>query len=351
MIKFQALIISLLLLSSCINNNIDRVVPITNPSPLPPTIAEIDSLSREDLGTQIPSSRQSELTPTIIQSTADQERTVSSRSHRQSIEPVKTPTIFSATLSPISLKTPTSTATTEENLSEFTAVPMVTPTATYWPTVTRQILSADLAANLPPCEKRQVKEDLLVIVSNQFGLPSSYVPSNLVAMTDHFPAELTRDETIYVSSKIIEPLRLLLDDMHVNGLQPSILSGYRSYQEQQLAWHWWESKYPERVAIISARPGYSEHQIGTTVDFGSPALNHLFNLDFESTPEGIWLADNAHRFGFTMSFPPGSYDVTGFQYEPWHFRYIGEDSAKTLKLSSMTLTEWQSINLPPPCIP
>lgn len=193
--------------------------------------------------------------------------------------------------------------------------------------------------------------DLLILVTQQFGLPNTYAPPDLVSLTDYFTSGVTVGIDSFVRADLIGPLQQLIGDMRAAGLEPSIVSGYRSYDEQYLAWKWWNSQYPERVAIMSARPGHSEHQLGTTVDFGSPALKHLFHVDFATTAEGLWLAENAHRYGFTMSYPINSYDITGFKYEPWHYRYVGPELATLLWESGQILTEWQLANLPPPCIP
>ena len=105
-----------------------------------------------------------------------------------------------------------------------------------------------------------------------------------------FKLKLVRlDVVLERSGLLLDPLRQIIDAMHAAGLKPSILSGYRSYDVQYLAWKWWNSQYPERVAIMSARAGYSEHQLGTTVDFGSPEIDHLFHVDFANTQEGLWL--------------------------------------------------------------
>lgn len=231
-----------------------------------------------------------------------------------------------------------------------TLVPTATPAI--WPTVTRLVLPAATAAELGPCASRIVDEsDLLVFVTQQYGLPDTYTPPDLVPLSDYFWTGVTVGIDSHVRVGLIDPLQRLLEDMHASDLRPSILSGFRSYDEQYLAWKWWNSQYPERVAIMSARAGHSEHQLGTTVDFGSPALNHLFHVDFATTPEGLWLAENAHRYGFTMSYPAGAYAFTGFKYEPWHYRYIGVELAAALYEAGQTLTEWQTIHLPPPCIP
>ena len=251
---------------------------------------------------------------------------------------------------PLSLTVPTKIPK-EEASPALTPTPTTEPTATYWPTVTRQVLSETEIVDLVSCQYRAVSDDLLSMVTQQFGLPESYIPPDLVLLTDYFDSNLTLDQPLYVREIVVEPLRLMIFEMHAAELRPSIISAYRSYHEQALAWQWWNSQYPERVAIMSSQPGYSEHQLGTTIDFGSPELNHLFHVDFANTAEGIWLANNAHRFGFTLSYPENSYDVTGIKYEPWHYRYIGQEMAEYLYNLSQILTSWQVVNLPPPCVP
>lgn len=241
------------------------------------------------------------------------------------------------------------TASTQQPVSEASTEAVMTPAI--WPTVTRQVLPPAVAASLSPCPERTVSDDLLVVVTQQFGLPRSFVPADLVPVSEYFSEGVTVGIESSVREAIITPLRELIEAMHAAGLAPSILSGYRSYDEQYLAWKWWNSQYPERVAIMSARAGYSEHQLGTTVDFGSPALDHLFHVDFAGTPEGLWLVENAHRFGFTMSYPADTTAITGFKYEPWHFRYVGVELSTELRSTGQILTEWQLANMPPPCIP
>lgn len=261
-----------------------------------------------------------------------------------------TPTVtamVTATLTKTAVSpTPTNTPT-----PAFTPTPTITPTATYWPTVTPQLLTSAQATGLVSCAQRTVTDDLSIIATQQFSLPASYVPANLLPLSDYFSEEVTRGQALSVRASLIAPLQQIVEVMHTADLRPSILSAYRSYGEQATAWKWWESQYPGRVAIMSARPGNSEHQLGTTVDFGSPELNHLFHVDFAKTAEGLWLVDNAHKFGFTLSYPADSYAVTGFKYEPWHYRYVGAELAEQLYYSGQTLTAWQLDNLPLPCIP
>jgi D-alanyl-D-alanine carboxypeptidase len=150
----------------------------------------------------------------------------------------------------------------------------------------------------------------------------------------------------------------MVNDMLEAGLHPTIISGYRSYSSQSIAWNKWLDKQPERASIISAPPGHSEHQLGTTVDFGSPELPALvgddeieFHTNFYMTSEGAWLAKHAHEYGFVLSFPRETFELTGMYYEPWHFRFVGREMAATLRDEGTSLVSYLMSTQPPPCIP
>ena len=98
---------------------------------------------------------------------------------------------------------------------------------------------------------------------------------------------------------------------------------------------------PEAALKTSARPGHSEHQLGTALDFRSADGPPAWELpDWQKTSEGAWLAENGPRFGFVMSYPAGQEAVTCYSYEPWHYRYVGRDAAAELVESGLTLREW-----------
>ena len=285
-------------------------------------------------------------TPSLPTNTAEPTSTAVAPDSVTTAAPVGSQTPASLTPDP-----PTPTLTPASTVAALLSTPAPTPTPTLWPTVTRQVLPPEIAAGLMPCSQRTVPDELLILVTQQFALPESYAPTDLVLLDDIFGDSVTVGIENQVRQIILDPLQQIIEAMHAAGLHPSILSGYRSYDVQYLAWKWWNSQYPERVAIMSARAGYSEHQLGTTVDFGSPEIDHLFHVDFANTQEGLWLRDNAHRYGFTMSYPANSYAITGFKYEPWHFRYVGAELATQLYTSGQILTQWQLEHLPPPCIP
>jgi D-alanyl-D-alanine carboxypeptidase len=304
------------------------------------------------------------LVPTIAMHNSEAVDSSSSDVTAESVVLVQETAVPIATPPPTNTLAPSPTATpTEEPTATATPTPAwtatatltptatVEPTATFWPTVTRQVLPESVSAGLSPCQNRIVDTELLAVVTQQFSLPETYVPPDLVPLADYVEDSITLGQNLYVRHAIIDPLQRIIEAMHEVGLRPSIISAYRSYSEQALAWQWWSSQYPGRVAILSARPGHSEHQLGTTIDFGSPAINHLFHVDFANTAEGVWLANNAHLYGFTLSYPANTYEITGIKYEPWHFRYVGTNLATQLFNSGQILTNWQIENFPPPCIP
>ena len=260
------------------------------------------------------------------------------------------PPIGTATLPPPSVEGETAVAQLPTNTPEPTATATATPTSTPSPTPT--------ATPIGPCDQRLPQDDLFTIVTQIYGLSRDYAPQDLVLLTDYLPVDVTLGYPTELRQIAVGPLIQMIADMQNAGLQPWILSGYRSYSAQAISWDKWNREEPERAAILSARPGHSEHQLGTTLDFGSPELADIvgipdieFHTYFYQTSEGIWLAENAHRYGFTLSYPRGAQELTGFFYEPWHFRYVGEELATFLHDAETYLTEYQLINQPEPCIP
>jgi D-alanyl-D-alanine carboxypeptidase len=121
-----------------------------------------------------------------------------------------------------------------------------------------------------------------------------------------------------------------------------VVSAYRSYATQQAVFSQNVARYGEAVALRrSARPGHSEHQLGTTLDVthsgGAAPWNYS---DWATHPTGAWMRDNAWRYGFLMSYPKGKASVSCYDYEPWHYRYVGRPMAAEVHASGLTLREW-----------
>jgi len=117
------------------------------------------------------------------------------------------------------------------------------------------------------------------------------------------------------------------------------VSAFRSYSYQEdLFQRYSDSHGPDEANRFGARPGQSEHQLGTTIDFGGTAFD--LTAAFAETDQGLWLANNAHLFGLVMIYPEGGEDVIGYLDEPWYYRYIGVEEALNFKRSGLTLTEY-----------
>lgn len=115
------------------------------------------------------------------------------------------------------------------------------------------------------------------------------------------------------------------------GLSLASNSAYRSYSSQQAVY--------DGDDLLTARPGYSEHQTGLTMDIGAESGDCSLAECFADTAEGVWLRDNAWRFGFLLRYPADKTDVTGYSFEPWHYRYIGVDLATEMHDTGVTTLE------------
>ena len=237
---------------------------------------------------------------------------------------------------------PTKTKTATP-LPTHTATPLPTESATATPTTTPS------PTPLPICHERLFDDDLLLLVTRNFPLSRTFIPNDLERIDQFFSVAVTLGYETKVRSIMLPSLKKLIEDMHAAGLKPTIISGYRSYLQQTIAWERWNRIIPDRAMWLSAIPGTSEHQLGTTIDFGSPEINNRFLPQFANTSEGAWLLANAQNYGFTLSYPEDAFGITQFYYEPWHYRYVGVELATELKQNGMSLTEYQLKNRPIPC--
>lgn len=131
----------------------------------------------------------------------------------------------------------------------------------------------------------------------------------------------------------------------LEGFELVAFSTYRSYEYQDELYHRYVEEHGQEEADrFSAKPGYSEHQTGLGFDIGEIGQEAKWADDsFKDTEAAEWLADNAHHFGFILRYPPGKEEITGYQYESWHFRYLGEDLAAKVHNSGLTLEEYLNL--------
>jgi D-alanyl-D-alanine carboxypeptidase len=131
----------------------------------------------------------------------------------------------------------------------------------------------------------------------------------------------------------------------MDGVELKMTTAYRSYDFQKILYDSYVSREGEAAANkYSAKPGQSEHQTGLAADVSSPSVDYQLSNDYGRTAEGKWLAENAHRFGFIIRFPEGKEEITGYQHEPWHIRYVGRAAAKEIYERNLTLEEFLLLN-------
>jgi len=183
--------------------------------------------------------------------------------------------------------------------------------------------------------------DLLVLVNKKYQLPFTYEPADLVNVSTS-GIRVTRSD-LYIRSIVVTHLSSLVSDIEAEGINIAALSVYRSYGGQQATYNYWLSYNGGNVSTtdtICARAGHSQHQLGTTVDFTTSEIGDGLGQHFGDTAAGIWLAENSWEYGFVLAYPSGYESVTGYSYEPWHFRYIGVENASTWKASGQILESW-----------
>lgn len=158
--------------------------------------------------------------------------------------------------------------------------------------------------------------DQLVLVDKKTSLANDYEPKDLVLLKN-YSLPLNRSDLKFRKA-YVPALQTLSKAAKKAGLNLVFSSAYRSWIYQRDLF----TSYVQKDGVAtadrySARAGHSQHQLGTVVDFGS------ITPEFADTPEGKWMAEHAGEYGLSMSYPNGGEAVTGYQYEPWHFRYLG----------------------------
>lgn len=176
-------------------------------------------------------------------------------------------------------------------------------------------------------------------------LPADYAPTDLrrpdvPAATDN---ALLRPDTAAAAEEMFSAAR---DD----GVGLVLLSGYRSYADQESTYAYWVGRYGDAAAAdtVSARPGFSEHQTGLALDIGQADGSCTLVLCFRDTPAAQWAAAHAAEFGFILRYPLGFHEITGFSAESWHFRYVGRDISLGMQAAgTRTLEEYLGLPAAP----
>ena len=183
----------------------------------------------------------------------------------------------------------------------------------------------DLSGTVGKLDKlSRIDPELLQKYSKVYFLNENYVPSQL----GQIPAELVGDDDDeFFHAQALPFLEDLLEEADDDGVDLSVTSAYRSFDTQKMLKGAYTVQYGSGANTFSADQGYSEHQLGTTLDFRTKENGGTLATSFDATDAYAWLADNAYKYGFVLSYPKGN---AYYMYEPWHWRFVGEKLARDL---------------------
>ncbi|WP_445491143.1 M15 family metallopeptidase [Niallia sp. 03133] len=183
--------------------------------------------------------------------------------------------------------------------------------------------------------------NIVSLVNKDFGLPDGYAPDDLARPNVAFSFGDQKIEKSYLRQEAASGLEEMFKAAKADGVNLYAVSGYRSFDRQTVLYDAEVQKVGKEKAIQAvAYPGNSEHQTGLAMDISSESSNFLLSEEFGETKEGKWLKENAHRYGFILRYPKGKESVTGYEYEPWHFRYVGKKPANDIFENDWTLEEY-----------
>ena len=204
--------------------------------------------------------------------------------------------------------------------------------------------SHDLEAIQAPTNRRTDKEDaiykivaqgsfdvnsLTVCVNKNRTLSSDYKPEDLVLPNVR---TMNSKNSLYMREEAARALEALFNAAEEEGLYLYAVSGYRSYRTQKSIYNPYSG--------YSAPPGASEHQLGLAMDITLAEYGGKLYVKFGQSEEGVWVKENAHKYGFIIRYLEGKEDITGYNYEPWHLRYLGINLATELYERGITLEEY-----------
>ncbi len=173
-----------------------------------------------------------------------------------------------------------------------------------------------------------------VLVNKNNKLPNNYIPKDLEILNVNYAYE-----NKYMQREAKEMFEQLSSDAAKLGYKIIATSTYRTYDYQKDLYNFYvKDKGLDYADKCSARPGHSEHQTGLAVDVEGSNASYD---DFEKSKEFNWMMENAHKYGFILRYPKGKEHITGFKYEPWHYRYIGKDAATIIYNEKITLEEYK----------
>lgn len=186
-------------------------------------------------------------------------------------------------------------------------------------------LDKDFYTDITPIEN---PDDPFVLVNKYYTVDESYTPEGLINVGNNQRMKKEAGES----------LMQMIKDIKNDGMYLQPQSGYRSYELQEDLYTGYVSREGKAKAdTYSARPGSSEHHTGLAIDVSKDGT---LEKTFENTKEFKWLDENAHKYGFILRYPKDKTYITGYDYEPWHYRYVGIEVATLIKNENITYEEY-----------
>lgn len=172
--------------------------------------------------------------------------------------------------------------------------------------------------------------DVTTLVNKYNKLPDNYEIDDLVTLDNEYSKKGEK-----VREVIYNDLKKMFDDAKKDNINLNVISGFRTNEKQDTLFNNSIKKNGlDHALIYSAKPGYSEHQLGLAIDINS------VEESFKNTNEYKWLKNNSYKYGFIERYPEGKEKITGFGYEPWHYRYLGVDVATKIFIENITYEEY-----------
>jgi len=183
--------------------------------------------------------------------------------------------------------------------------------------------------------------DYQVLVNKENLLSSDYVPEDMISINEPTGSKIDKTYINRLNKEVYKQFKLMQQDALKEEYEIFIDSSYRSYEYQERVFNATAVEKGLDYALkYVAPPGGSEHQTGLAFDVIFRRNGEMIEEQKEDDPEIAWLFKNAYKYGFILRYPKGKEDITGFNFEPWHFRYVGLELAKDLKENNITLEEY-----------
>ncbi|QAY67658.1 M15 family metallopeptidase [Paenibacillus protaetiae] len=183
-------------------------------------------------------------------------------------------------------------------------------------------------------------DSITALINKENSLPDDFDPTDLVYPDVPFIFK-EKIEKRMMRKEAAGALEKLFAGAEKDGIHLAGVSAYRSYKTQRTLFDNYVKKDGyDKARTYSAIPGTSEHQTGLAIDVSGSDGKCAAESCFGGTPEATWLAAHASEYGFIIRYPEGKENITGYKYEPWHLRYVGEDLAKELDSKGETLEEY-----------